>query len=306
MKDGKLRFGLIGTGIWARDIHSVAAAGSDAVHFTSVLGRDRVAVARLAETHGVAAYTELGEFLGSVDIVGMALPPAIQPGFALAAAAAGKHLLLEKPIAISLDDATRIATECDKRGLTSIVFFTQLFIPRVQAWIDDAVQVGGWIGGRVDGFSSVLVDPKNPYYRTDWRKQAGALWDIGPHAVALLVRVLGQVKLVAASSGPGDFTALTLTHESGAVASIHIAMDLIAPVAGETAVFGSAGKRVLPPSPDWATESRDAYRNALATLAAAASGHGGSHPDARFAAHVTAVLAAAERSMVSGQRVVPS
>jgi predicted dehydrogenase len=306
MTNTKPRFGLIGTGIWARDIHAAAAATSDAVRFTAVLGRDQAATLALAKTHAVAAYSDLTTFLEDVDIVGIALPPAVQPEFALAAIAAGKHLLLEKPMAIDSDVANRIAERCDEHGLASLVFFTQLLIPRVRSWINDALEIGGWIGARIDSFSSVLVDPANPYHRTAWRRQAGALWDVGPHAVALLVSVLGQVREVAASAGPGDLSVLTLTHESGAVATVSLAMDVHAPLPGETAIFGAAGKLVLPPSTDWGAESRDAYRNALASLASAASGRAGSHPDVHFAAHVSAVLVAAQRSIATGWRIAPS
>jgi predicted dehydrogenase len=306
MTSAKPRLGLIGTGIWARDTHAAAAATSDSVRFTAVLGRDQAATLALAEPYGVAAHADLATFLEEVDIVGIALPPAVQPEFAMAAIAAGKHLLLEKPIAIDSGAADRIAEACDERGLASLVFFTQLLIPRVRTWIDDALEIGGWIGGRIDSFSSVLVDPANPYHRTAWRRQAGALWDVGPHAVALLVSILGQVKEVSATAGPGDLRVLTLTHEGGAVATVSLAMDVPAPSPGETAIFGRAGKLVLPPSADWGAESRDAYRNALASLASAAQGQAGSHPDAHFAAHITAVLVAAQLSIATGQQIAPS
>lgn len=305
MTDDKPRFGLIGTGIWARDIHAPAAAASEAVQFTSVLGRNQQLTSALADAHGVMAYADLATFLESVDMVGIALPPAVQPEFALAAIAAGKHVLLEKPVATDFSTANRIARQCDERGVASLVFFTQLLIPRVRAWIDGALETGGWIGARIDSFSRVLVDPMSPYYSTDWRHKAGALWDIGPHAVALLVSVLGRVQQVAASSGPGDLRALTFTHESGAVATVTLAMDVPALLPGETALFGTAGRLVLPSSLDWAAESHDAYQRALSALAAAALGRAGPHPDARFASHVTAVLAAAERSMATGQRIAP-
>ena len=87
------------------------------------------------------------------------------------------------------------------------------------------------------------------------------------------------------------------------MATINLAMDAPSPLPSETAIFGRAGKLVLPPSADWAAESRDAYLNALAVLASAAVGKDRSHPDARFAAHVTAVLAAAEYSVAAGRRI---
>src|SRR5882757_5264925 len=137
MADERPRFGLIGTGIWARTLHAPAAARSEAVHFSSVLGRDETTADALAAAHGAKPYADLATFLDSVDIVGIALPPDVQPDFALAAIAAGKHVLLEKPVATDPAAADEIAVELESRGLVSVAFFTQLLMPRVRSWSDE-------------------------------------------------------------------------------------------------------------------------------------------------------------------------
>jgi len=306
MTDARPRFGLIGTGVWVRDVQAPAAAASDTVRFTSIFGRNREAAETLAGEHGVTAETDLDRFLDGVDIVGIALPPSAQPEFAMQAIAAGKHLLLEKPVAMEVEAARRIADGLEAKGLKSVVFFTNLINRRVSAWLDDVRAAGGWVGGRIDSFSGVLVDPSNPFHSTaQWRGPAGALWDTVPHAVALLTRIFGPVAEVTAMTGQGDLKAAILHHRDGGLTTINFAMDMPPSVPGETVIYGKAGKREMPAHVfDWTTVARHAYADALTSLAAAAThGEPSPHPDARFGAAVTAVIAAIERSIAEGRTV---
>src|ERR1700761_6584856 len=100
-----MRFGLVGTGYWAKITHAPALASTPGAELTAVWGRDPAAAAALAAEHGATAHTDFGAFLDSVDAVAFAVPPHVQAPLAIRAAQAGKHLLLEKPIALSADDA---------------------------------------------------------------------------------------------------------------------------------------------------------------------------------------------------------
>lgn len=295
------RFGLIGTGIWVREVQAPAAAASKIVKLTSIFGRNQTAAAEIAAENGATAEADLDRFLDSVDIVGIALPPSAQPEFAMAAIAAGKHLLLEKPVAVEVEAANRIADGLDEKGLKSLVFFTSLINPRNVAWLADVHAVGGWTGGRADSFSNVLVDPANPFHTTaHWRSGTGALWDTVPHAVAMLTRIFGPVVEVYAAAGMGDLKAATLTHRDGALTTINLAMDMPAAVAGETVIYGPAGKSALPAAVlDWKTNAQQVYGEALRSLVASINGEATSHPDARFGANVTTVIAAIECSIAS-------
>lgn len=299
------RFGLIGTGVWARSVAIPAAARSDAVRFTSVFGRNAESVEPLAAAYRVNGHTDLATFFNDVDIVGIAVPPDIQPSLALAAAAAGKHLLLEKPIATDTVEAEEVVAALDVGHLASVVFFTQLLMPRQWRWIEEARSKGGWIGARIESFSRVLVDPDNPYFGTAaWRGGGGALWDIGPHAVAVLTTVLGKVTDVTAMTGPGDLTVIALRHDTAAVSTVMLCLDAPVPLIGETVFFGADGKSVLPTIADWNGEATVAYEFALASLAAAALGlHAPRLPDARFGAQVTKVLTAVGQSVATGRRI---
>ncbi|MBD8066603.1 Gfo/Idh/MocA family oxidoreductase [Devosia sp. PTR5] len=100
-----------------------AAAASSEVRFAALLGRNGKVVDALATPYGAQAFTGCDSFLDAVDIVGIAVPPAVQPSFARAAIARGKPVLLEKPVALNVGEAERMAEDLERAGLRSAVFF---------------------------------------------------------------------------------------------------------------------------------------------------------------------------------------
>jgi predicted dehydrogenase len=295
-RESPLRFGLAGTGHWARVTHAPALASTGGIELAAVWGRDAQKAARLAADHGAAACTDFDEFLGGVDAVAFSVPPDVQQELGVRAARAGRHLLLEKPIALSLAAADELAAAVASAGVASVVFFTARFEPRVRAWLADLAAGGPWLGGTLTWLGTAM-DESSPF-NTPWRRDKGGLWDLGPHAVSLLWASLGPVVSVTADAGPRGVTYLVLHHESGVTSSATVTLD--APPAAESLdlrLWGEPGRSAAP------LADRDVVaclRVALTELAAAArSGHP-SHPcDVRFGRDVVAVLAEAERAIAS-------
>src|SRR5262245_23929338 len=96
-----LRFGLVGTGHWAHIAHAPALASTEGIELTAVWGRNPPAASALAASYGAVAHEEIEALLAAVDGVAFAVPPDVQAPIAAAAARAGKHLMLEKPLATS-------------------------------------------------------------------------------------------------------------------------------------------------------------------------------------------------------------
>ena len=71
-----------------------------------------------------------------------AVPPDVQAEIATRAAARGRHLLLEKPIATSVADALQLERAVADAGVASVVFFTRRFVPDTVAWLARAAEVG--------------------------------------------------------------------------------------------------------------------------------------------------------------------
>ncbi|WP_250027488.1 Gfo/Idh/MocA family protein [Paractinoplanes maris] len=295
-----MRFGLFGTGPWAHLAHAPALAAHPEAEFVGVWGRNAGKAAELAGEYGVRACTDQDELLAEVDAVAIALPPDVQAPLALRAARQGKHLLLDKPIAFTNEQAAEIVAAVTERNLASVVFFTRRLFPQIAEFVADAAATGGWTEARVDHLGSIFTED-NPFGASAWRKQSGGLWDVGPHALALVLPVLGAVTEVAGLAGPRDMTHLLLRHASGTISNLTLSVDAPAAAEREDAQFaGEAGVRPVPDAPWSPTE---ALGRAIDQLIAAAAGGPPVELDVRFGAEVTAVLVAAQEAITSGRTV---
>jgi predicted dehydrogenase len=292
-----IRFGLVGTGHWARVVHAPALASSPGIELAAVWGRNPDAARALAAEFGAATHSDFDTFLADVDAVAFAVAPAVQAELAVRAAGAGKHLLLEKPIALTEDGADALAGAVAAAGVASVVFFTARFQPDARSWLDEVTRAGGWAGGSAIWLGSAFED-SSPF-NTPWRREFGGLWDVGPHVVSLLWASLGPVREVTADRGHGDLSYLVLHHDGGATSMA--ALTLGAPPAAVSfrlEVWGEHGIATLPGPGDPVA----ALRIALAELAANARSGDTAHPcDAAFGRDVTHVLAAAQR-FLAGRR----
>jgi predicted dehydrogenase len=291
-----MRFGLVGTGYWAKMTHAPALASTPGAELTAVWGRDPAATAALAASCGASAHQDLDVFLASVDAVAFAVPPHVQAPLAIRAAQAGKHLLLEKPVALSVDDANRLVTAVDEAGVASVVFFTWRFNTEIRAWLTDEQARGGWwregwSGGAAIWLGTSLQED-NPF-NTPWRREKGALWDLGPHLVGMLWACLGPVTEVTAVAGKADVTHLVLRHDTGATSTATCTQSAPEAAAGVTVfVWGEAGRSVMPAD---LVDSVAALRTAAAELIAVAAAGATTHPcDVRFGREITRVLAEAQ------------
>ena len=291
-----MRFGVLGTGFWAEKVHAAGLAEHPSAELVGVWARDLAKAKAVGATFDVAGYDDLDALLARVDAVSVALPPHVQVDVAERAAAAGKHLLLEKPIALDLTGADRLVSAVQAAGVASVVFFTFRFEAATSTWLEQAARTR-LAGGSGSWLSSLAG---SPFDASPWRKERGALWDIGPHALSVLVPALGPVVTVQAGAGLGDTVHLVLTHESGAASTVTLS-HTVAPMSTGTEFFvhGDAGRLVLLPEDRGGPR---AYPVAVDELTAAAL-TGGSHPcDVVFGRDVVAVLATAARALDSGCR----
>jgi predicted dehydrogenase len=294
-----VRIGLVGTGHWARVAHAPALASTDGVEFTAVWGRSRAAAESLAAEHtghtghGVTAYDDLDRFLAAVDAVAFSVPPDVQATIAIRAARAGKHLLLEKPVALSVAEADTLVAAVEQSGVASVVFFTARFEPEVRAWIAEVTARDGWLGGAAVLLSSVLLG-SSPF-DTPWRREKGALWDIGPHVISMLWACLGPVEAVTAVAGEADITHLVLRHpHATSTATVTLSAPEQAAEAG-LLLWGEPGRSYMPATKD---DMVTTLRTAIRELVKNAEEHNPDHAcDVRFGRDIVRVLEDAERQL---------
>ncbi|MFD9793986.1 Gfo/Idh/MocA family protein [Streptomyces sp. NPDC059070] len=291
-----LRTGLLGTGPWAVATHAPALAGHPGVTFAGVWGRRPEAAAELAAAHGVPAYEDVDALFAACDAVTFALPPDVQAPLAVRAAAAGCHVLLDKPVATDPVRAREVADAVALARVASVVFFTLRFATGPADWIARQAERKDWFTARAHWLATLFTPGAavSPYAASPWRGEKGPLWDVGPHALSVLVPVLGEVTEVTAAPGPGDTVHLVLRHASGASATA--ALSFTAPVAAAGAGVEFLGEAGVTALPDWGP-AEESFRAALDALLEAVR-TGVPHPcDAAFGARITDVLARAERQL---------
>lgn len=287
-----MRFGLVGTGPWASMVHGPGLLAADQVDLVGVWGRRLDKAESLAGALEIRAYDDYDTLLADVEAVAFAVPPDVQAELALTAARAGKHLLLEKPVATDVAAAHALQQAATVAGVASVVFFTDRFVEESRAWFRQVQSASGWRGGWLRWFSSLQVEG-NPFGNSPWRQQRGALWDIGPHALSTLGAALGPIEALTAVGGDADLVMLVLHHEAGLTSTA--SLTVLAPPAAqgvEAAVWGEPGVLHMPPRPEGSTTGP--FERAARELVAAAASGDPHEVDIGFGTQVVELLADAQ------------
>lgn len=206
---GTLRVGIAGCGAISRN-HLEAFRALDNVQIVGVCDIDPDRARATAAAWGIpAAVTTVGELLGlGLDLVSVCTPHPTHEDVVLQAAAAGVHVLCEKPIAIELASAERMVTACDDAGVKLGVLFQRRFWPaaqRIRAAIDD-----GTLGRPIMGQCKI-----NTYKHGDHI-------EVEDSAAAVITFTSGAKATLEASTAasPSLGVQIRVTGETGASASL--------------------------------------------------------------------------------------
>ncbi|MEO3973069.1 Gfo/Idh/MocA family oxidoreductase [Streptomyces sp. CAU 1734] len=294
----KLRFGLFGAGPWAEHTHAPALAAHAGVDFAGVWARRPEAAAALAAAHGTAAYSGddgARELLAACDAAAFALPPDIQARFAVLAAEAGCHLLLDKPVATSVAEARAAADAAARASVSSVVLCTLRFSGLTAPWIREQAALGGWFTAHAQWLGSLYApDSRSRYAASPWRRDKGGLWDVGPHVLSVLLPILGEVTGLTAARGPRDTAHLVLRHDSGASSTVTVGLGAPAKGAGASIqLVGDQGRATIP---EW-SDPVSSYGAAIGELRSAIATGRPHECDVRFGLRLTELLAEAERQL---------
>ena len=151
-------FGVIGCGVVA-DYHIGAVLDTEGARLVAVSSRNEARARETGERHGVAWYTDYREMVESpdVDVICICTPSGVRIPIVAAAAAAGKHLIVEKPLDVNLENMDRIIQIARDAGVQLMGVF-QLRYGEAVNRVRNAVQEGKL--GRV-----VLGDAYIKWYR---------------------------------------------------------------------------------------------------------------------------------------------
>lgn len=228
-----VRYGIIGTGMIAR-VH--AQAIRDAADSELVAVHDAVPerAAAFAREFGVPWDSDLATFLArrDVDAVTLATPSGSRADVAVPAARAGKHLLCEKPLEVTLERVDRIIAAADRAGVLLACVFQARTVGTVRR-VREAISAGRL--GRL-----VMANVQVPWFRSQeyfdgspwrgtWRLDGGgALMNQSIHIVDLLLHFLGEPESVMAYTDTlahqrievEDTAAAAIRFKNGALATI--------------------------------------------------------------------------------------
>ena len=190
----RVRFGILGTGLIAQKHVIPALHEAERCELVGIASRSSEKAAEVATAFSIPkAYGSYEDLLADpeIDAVYLPLPNHLHVPWTKRAADAGKHILCEKPIALTSAEAEGLAAHCDDRSVIAMEAFMYRFHP---AW--DMVRkliADGAIGRLTDvgvwfSFRSTRVGD----YRLDFNAGGGALYDVGCYAVNVSRMLLGD------------------------------------------------------------------------------------------------------------------
>lgn len=236
----RVRIGLIGCGRIVENEHLPAMARSERVELVgcadSAPGR-AASIGALAGLPEPACYEDYHDLLrrGDVDLVSVAVPPSVRAAVVLDAAAAGKHVVCEKPFAISLAEADKMLNAFERSGTTLAMYHNYLyyFEHQLAARLIAEGAIGEVVSVEICGLGSrpsLGADGFSPAWRWDPAIAGGGVtMDIGVHAFYLCELFLPEpVTAVSAvmryaDSGVDDHAFCTLRTGTDRVARVDIA-----------------------------------------------------------------------------------
>ncbi|MGC4938722.1 Gfo/Idh/MocA family protein [Kribbella sp. DT2] len=200
--------------IVARDIYP----GLTTVALTAVVDPDLDRAVQVARHTGARAAGALVDVLDEIDAVDVRVPHHLHTEVALTAIEHGKHVLVEKPIATTVEDARRIV---DAARAAGVVLAVAENYPHLQAVQDARALLGENAIGRPIAVRSTRAYQLDGVWRRDWREgtgpAGGILLDQGTHQVSLIRQLAGPVVAVSAV-GSHETLSLTLQLASGITA----------------------------------------------------------------------------------------
>jgi 1,5-anhydro-D-fructose reductase (1,5-anhydro-D-mannitol-forming) len=193
----KLRWGVAGCGWVARDYVLPALDAVPSCEVVALLDPDPGQLAAIETAPTAGRHTSLDAFLGEPDLeaVYVAAPNHLHAPLVGAAARAGKHVLCEKPMAPTLEEAERMVTACERAGVVYATAFDQRFHAahrRLRDLVEDGA-LGTVSSARIHYACWLPPEWSEDNWRADpERAGGGAFMDLAPHGLDLLRYVLGE------------------------------------------------------------------------------------------------------------------
>ena len=194
MSGTQVRWGILGTGLIAQNHVIPALQGAERCELLAIGSRSAASADAVAGRFEIPrAYGSYDALLADpdVDAVYIPLPNDLHGPWTKRAADAGKHILCEKPITLTSDEAIDVAAHCAGRNVLAMEAFMYRFHP---AWtVVRELVADGAIGPIIDvGIWFAFRSTRAGDYRLDFPSGGGALYDVGCYAINLSRMLLGD------------------------------------------------------------------------------------------------------------------
>jgi predicted dehydrogenase len=221
-----MRVGIVGAGAMG-SVHTAGWAQTEA-EIAGIFDAAQPAARTLADRYGVRTFPDLAALLAAVDVVDLCTPTHLHHPLVLQVAAAGKHVLCEKPLARTLADGREMVTICRRAGVKLMVAHVIRFFPEYRQ-AKEAVDAGRVGQVAVMRLKRNVYQPKKAEdnWFVDFDKSGGLILDLMIHDFEYARWVAGEVTTVFAKSirtqhpdARSDHGLAILTHASGALSLV--------------------------------------------------------------------------------------
>lgn len=199
-----LKFALIGCGAVAKK-HAESLARIEAAELSAVCDRVRDAAENFGDSYGVNAYSDPSEMIANeeIDVISILTPSGSHAKIALDLIQHKKHLVIEKPLALRLEDADNIIEACDQAHIKLFVVQQNRFNPPIRKLKEAMAQ--NRFGKLVMGSVRVRWSRTQDYYnqkkwRGTWAWDGGVFTNQASHHIDMLVWMMGDIERVMAMS----------------------------------------------------------------------------------------------------------
>ena len=238
-----ISLGVIGYGYWGPNLvrNLNETAGARVAWVTDLnLQRTAAAAGRYPAIQVSGDYRDMLRD-PKVDAVAIATPVSTHFDLALAALRAGKHVLLEKPMASSTEQAARLIEEAEARRLTLMVDHTFVFTPAVQKMRE--LQQSGELGD-LYYYDSVRINLGL------FQHDVNVLWDLAVHDLSIMDFVVDRQPVAVSATGlshvpgqPENIAYMTMFFDGNLIAHVHA--NWLAPVKVRRTLLGGSRRMVI-------------------------------------------------------------
>ncbi|QGQ45022.1 Gfo/Idh/MocA family protein [Metabacillus sediminilitoris] len=251
---GKLKVGVIGCGSIASRRHLIEYAANQDVEITAVCDVVASRAEEMALVYGAKAFTEYDDVLqlDEIDVISVCLPNHLHAPVSIAALNAGKHVLCEKPMATSVEEAEEMIQAARRNQKTLMIAHNQRFVASHQK-AKQLIESGEI--GKIYSFRTTFGHPGPERWSIDGRSSwffnkdqalIGALGDLGVHKSDLIRYLLGEVVEVGAfvetsakeNTDVDDNAVAILKMESGVIGTLAASWSYVAGGDNSTIIYG--------------------------------------------------------------------